>query len=120
MKKIVMKDECLLREYRTNKYGEMFVYDEAKVPCLFNFTFSQNHSNFVDNEISDATAYVDIDDMFVNENMMRLEGMYFLFNRYGQTLWYKITKTSVGRTLLTDNQDNNVFLNLQKTVPIKD
>ena len=51
---------------------------------------------------------------------MRLEVMYFLFNRYGQTLWYKITKASVGRTLLTDNQDNNVFLNLQKTVPIKD
>ena len=118
MNKIIMKDNCLLRDYKYDKYNNLILNKEAIVPCLFNYTFSQGHSDYVDIESSDASAYLDVDDLFVNENLFRLEGMYFIFNRYGQELWYKIVKLTIGRTLLSDNEDNNIFVNLNKATPI--
>lgn len=118
MKKIsYYHDVCRINIYRLNAYGDKYLYASEEVPCLFNWGFSENHSNYVDNIATDATAYVDIDNEFVQEWKYRLEGEYLIMTRHDDEMWFKIQSVDLGITLLTDNVENNCFLRLEKSIP---
>lgn len=118
MKKIsYYHDICRINIYRYNAYGDKYLYATEEVPCLFNWGFSENHANYVDNISTDATAYLDIDNDFIQEYKYRLEGEYLIFNRHNEEMWFKIQSVDLGITLLTDNVENNCFVRLEKSVP---
>ena len=117
MKKIAhYADTCTIIIYKLDAYGDKVIVDEARVPCLFNWGYSENHSNHVDNIATDATACLDIDDPFIQKWKYRLEGQYLIFDRHEEEAWFKIQKVDLGITLLTDNIENNCFVRLEKSV----
>jgi len=119
MKKIdYYHDVCTVNIYTTNVYGVQELEATSEVPCLFNWSFGQNHSNWVDFENVSATAYLDIDNLFIQEWKYRLEGAYLVFNRHNDEVWYRINHVTLGITLLTDNVENNCFVTLTKAQPI--
>lgn len=119
MKKLTYKDPALLLSIKADAYGDYtIIQDRVSIKTLFFYGMSSDPSGNVDNIIADAHAYLDIEDDFVHRNMERVEGMYLVFNRYGENVWYRISRAKVGRTGLTDNVDNclEVFLNKSSAV----
>ena len=111
-------DFCRIVKITVDEYNRTSIEDEDwEVPCLFRFGLSENSSYYVDNTGTDAHCYVDLENDFIHRNEHHLEGMYLAFNRYGgSTIWYQISKTVIGRTLLTENEDNCIHLFLRKFV----
>lgn len=110
-------DVCTINVYMYNSYGDKYLAASSEVPCLFNWSFTQSDNNYVDNESTNATAYLDIDNEFVQQWKYRLEGEYFIFTRHGNTMWFKIRSVELGNPILTTNEENNCFLRLEKSVP---
>ena len=44
----------------------------------------------------------------IQQKDMKKNLYYFVIERYGREDWYKIDRIKIGRTILTDNKDNNV------------
>lgn len=110
-------DVCTVNIYTRNEYGTPILEDSGEVRCMFNWTIGTQHSNNVDYTNTDATAYLDIDSQFIIKWKYRLEGQYIVFSRHGEEQWYKITKVVIGISLLTNNEENNVFCLLSKSEP---
>lgn len=114
-------DRCRIVKTTTTEYNELIIEEEDDaIPCLFRFGLSSNQNNYVDNTGTDAHCYVDLNNDFIRKYEYRLEGLFLSFNRYGEdTIWYKIARCIIGRTLLTENEDNCVHLFLSKIVEPK-
>lgn len=112
-------DFCHLILTGVDEYNRAYIEDEdGHVPCLFRFGMSQNTNYYIDNVGTDAHCYIDLNVPFVEENMHRLEGMYLIFNRYGEDICFLVSKSIIGRTLITENKDNCIHLFLKKaTMP---
>lgn len=111
MKKVEVKELCSIYKFGKNGYGDLDILEKHDVKCLFIFGQARDDSNFQQLANTDAHAYLDIDDPFVQSIMtkdMKKNSYYFVINRYGREDWYKIDRIKIGRTILTDNQDNNV------------
>lgn len=119
MKGLIYQDVATVLRTQTDEYGDEFVADSAEVGCLFRYGMSLAHSNYVDSVGTDAHAYLDINNQFIIDNRHRLEGMYLIFNRYGNDEWYRIDREVIGRTLLTTNEDNCLHVNLSKVAPLQ-
>ena len=116
MKGLTYKDPAIIYNLKRDAYGdETIVADSADIKCLFLYSMSAAERGFVEEINTDAHAYLDIDNPFIQKNMFRLEGMYLVFNRYGEDSWYKIERVVIGRTVLTDNKDNNIHAFLSKS-----
>lgn len=117
MKKVEVKDWCTIYKFSKNGYGDVSVGEKEEVKCLFLYGMSQSEAAYTDMTQTDAHAYLDIDNEFVRRLMtkdFKTEAYYFVINRYGQEEWFKIDKLKIGRTVLTDNKDNNVHVFLSK------
>lgn len=114
-------DECRIVKPRVDEYNRTYIEDEDdRIPCLFRFGLSENSNYYVENTGTDAHCYVDLGNDFIERNEYHLEGMYLSFTRYGEsTIWYQISKTIIGRTLITENEDNCIHLFLRKIVEPK-
>lgn len=113
MKKVEVKEPCKIYKFGKNGYGDLEASEEHTVKCLFIFGQARDDSNFQQLTNTDAHAYLDIDDPFVQSIMtkdMKKNSYYFVIERYGREDWYKIERIKIGRTILTDNQDNNVHV----------
>ena len=113
MKKVEVKEPCIIYKFKKNRYGDLKIDEQHTTKCLFIFGQSRDDSNFQQLTSTDAHAYLDIDDTFVKSIMtqdMKKNSYYFVINRYGREDWYKIERIKIGRTILTDNQDNNVHV----------
>ena len=113
MKKVEVKEPCIIYKFKKNGYGDLEIDEQHVVKCLFIFGQSRDDSNFQQLTSTDAHAYLDIDDPFVKSIMtqdMKKNSYYFVIDRYGREDWYKIERIKIGRTILTDNQDNNVHI----------
>ena len=113
MKKVEVKEPCAIYKFKKNGYGDLEIDEKHTVKCLFIFGQSRDDSNFQQLTSTDAHAYLDIDDTFVKSIMtqdMKKNSYYFVIDRYGREDWYKIERIKIGRTILTDNQDNNVHV----------
>lgn len=113
MKKVEVKEPCTIYKFKKNGYGDLEIDEQHVVKCLFIFGQSRDDSNFQQLTSTDAHAYLDIDDPFVKSIMtkdMKKNSYYFVIDRYGREDWYKIERIKIGRTILTDNQDNNVHV----------
>ena len=113
MKKVEVKEPCIIYKFKKNGYGDLEIDEQHTTKCLFIFGQSRDDSNFQKLTSTDAHAYLDIDDPFVKSIMtqdMKKNSYYFVINRYGREDWYKIERIKIGRTILTDNQDNNVHV----------
>lgn len=113
MKKVEVKEPCTIYKFKKNGYGDLEIDEQHTVKCLFIFGQSRDDSNFQQLTSTDAHAYLDIDDTFVKSIMtqdMKKNSYYFVIDRYGREDWYKIERIKIGRTVLTDNQDNNVHV----------
>lgn len=116
MKGLTYKDPAVIYNLKRDVYGdETIVADSADIKCLFLYSMSESHSGFVDDISTNAHAYLDIGNPFIQKNLYRLEGMYLVFNRYGEDNWYRIERAVIGRTVLTDNMDNNIHVYLSKS-----
>ena len=120
MKTLEYKDDAILVKVKLNEYGDPELDEQADIKTLFRFGMSTMQNDFVANISTDAHAYLDIENPFVRNNLYRLEGMYLVMDRYGESIWYKIEKSVIGRTLLTDNVDNNVHVWLSKSAALLD
>lgn len=120
MKGLTYLDPATLVKVKLNEYGDAELDELSDIKVLFRFGMSTMQANFVENISTDAHAYLDISSSFVRNNLYRLEGMYLVMDRYGESIWYKIEKSVIGRTLLTDNQDNNVHVWLSKSSALFD
>lgn len=117
MKKVEVKDWCTIYKFSKNGYGDVSIGEKEEVKCLFLYGMSQSEAAYTDMTQTDAHAYLDIDNEFVRRLMtkdFKTEAYYFVINRYGQEEWFKIDKLKIGRTVLTDNKDNNVHVFLSK------
>ncbi len=113
MKKVEVKEPCTIYKFKKNGYGDLEIDEKHTVKCLFIFGQSRDDANFQQLTSTDAHAYLDIDDPFVKSIMtqdMKKNSYYFVIDRYGREDWYKIERIKIGRTILTDNQDNNVHV----------
>lgn len=116
MKGLTYKDPATIYNLKRDEYGdESIVADTAVIKCLFLYSMGSDQSNFVEGIKTDAHAYLDIGNKFIQANKHRLEGMYIVFNRYGEDVWYKIERVVIGRTVLLDNKDNNIHVYLSKS-----
>lgn len=121
MKALEYKDPATIVRLAADEYGDMtVVQDQASILTLFLYGMSSNQNDYVDNIGTDAHVYLDIENSFILRNMERVEGMYLIFNRYGQDSWYKIERAKVGRTVLTDNVDNCLHCFLSKSAALVD
>ena len=122
MKKLTLKDPVKIYKFKQDGYGDLEPLEVYNGLCLFLYGMSESESNFQELKGTDAHAYLDIDDPGILENIAglelveRIEGMYLVFNRYGANQWYKIERVKIGRTVLTDNVDNNIHIFLSKSV----
>lgn len=115
------KDEATILRLTVDEYGdESAVQDLTKIKVLFLYGMTSNQNDYVENIGTDAHVYLDIDNPFIARNMERVEGMYLIFNRYGEDEWYKIERAKVGRTVLTDNKDNCLHCFLSKSAKLID
>lgn len=97
------------------------VVSYSDVPIILLQNTGTIRGNFQLNTNSDAVAYADPTDDFIVDNYNRLEGMYLLASLYGAPdadSWYKVTKVTVNRDHLLNNQIDNVQLDLKKTSPL--
>lgn len=111
MKKVEVKEPCKIYKFGRNGFGDLVPTESHDTKCLFIFGQSRDESNFEQTTMTDAHAYLDIDDKFVQSIMtkdMKKNSYYFVIERYGREDWYKIDRIKIGRTILTDNKDNNV------------
>lgn len=113
MKKVEVKEKCTIYKFGKDGYGDLVLDEKHDTLCLFIFGQARDESNFEQLATTDAHAYLDIDDEFVRSIMtqdMKKNNYYFVIERYGREDWYKIERVKIGRTILTDNQDNNVHV----------
>lgn len=107
MKKLDYKDLANIIRLESDEYGDLtIVKDQATIKTLYFIGMSSNQNDYVNNLGTDAHTYLDIENDFVKRNLWRLEGMYIIFDRYGEKVWYKVERTKIGHTSLTDNVDN--------------
>lgn len=107
MKKLTYKDPAIIVRLEADEYGDLtIVKDQEEIKTLFFIGMTSNQNDYVNNLGTDAHTYLDIENDFIQRNLWRLEGMFIIFNRYGEDQWYKIERTKIGRTALTDNVDN--------------
>lgn len=119
MKGLEYKDNARIVRLTMDEYGDLStIEDEADIKVLFRFGMTSNQNDYVANLGTDAHVYLDINNPFIQRNLCRLEGMYLIMDRYGEDIWYKIEKSVIGRTLLTDNVDNNVHCWLSKSAAL--
>lgn len=113
MKKVEVKELCKIYKFKKDGFGDLVIDKQATVKCLFIFGQARDESNFQQLATTDAHAYLDIDNDFVKSIMtsdLKRNTYYFVINRYGRNDWYKIERVKIGRTVLTDNKDNNVHV----------
>ena len=111
MKKVEVKEPCTIYKFGKNGFGDLTITESFETKCLFIFGQARNESNYEEITTTDAHAYLDIDDKNIQSIMtkdMKKNSYYFVIERYGREDWYKIDRIKIGRTILTDNQDNNV------------
>lgn len=119
MKKLTYKDPAIIVRLETDEYGDLtIVKDQADIKTLFFIGMTSNQSDYVNNLGTDAHTYLDIENEYIQRNLWRLEGMFVIFDRYGEKVWYKIERIKIGRTALTDNVDNccHAFLSLSASL----
>lgn len=79
------------------------------------------HNNFQDNLDADAVCFPDPTNTDILATFNRLEGVYVLMALFGADAarsWFKITKVTVNRDHLLNNEIDNIHLLLKKTEPI--
>ena len=121
MKKVEVKEPCTIYKFGKDGYGDFVAVEQHEVKCLFIFGQARDNNNLVETTTTDAHAYLDIDDSFVQSIMtkdMTKNTYYFVIDRYGRKDWYRIERIKIGRTILTDNADNNVHAFLSFAEPV--
>lgn len=122
MKKVECKEKCTIYKFGKDGYGDYTAIDKKEIKCLFIFGQARSEANFEEYATTDAHAYLDIDDPYVQSIMtkdMKKNSYFFVIERYGREDWYKIERIKIGRTILADNKDNNVHAFLSFAEPIK-
>lgn len=114
MKKIDLIDKVKIYRPTTDIYGDVTLSEEATVAALFILGYSKAWSSTEETLSTDAHAYLDLDDKFIKKYKNRLEGFYLSHTREGSEQKYRIRNVKIGRSILTDNQDNNVHVRLTK------
>lgn len=122
MKKVECKDWCTVYKLEKDGFGDLLCGVKEKVKCLFLYGATQSDLQNAETNGTDAHAYLDIDNPFVRTIMtedFQTASYYFMIERYNQEQWYKIDRCKIGRTVLTDNKDNDVHIFLSKCSPKK-
>lgn len=114
------KDEATFYKVESDGYSNnKSVDDSAVVPVIFLQNTGFIHASNQENIDSDGVVYPDFTHEFIEDNHMRLEGMYIKIETFGSSpSWYKVTKCIVNRDHLLNNQIDNIQLLLKKTRPL--
>lgn len=96
-----------------NGYGDAEVASENEIACAFFQQFNQQQSTNQELTQSDAYAYLDIDNAFIQGLGFKLQGLYFKTSPFGKDLWFIITTVQVAQRKLLTNEVNNVLITLQ-------
>jgi len=111
---MILVDTVQLATTATDGYGDRDVTMLTEVKALFNHRTGVEHIANAEGVTSDATVYLDPQNVVVLDNMYRLEGMYILAQPFGQSDWYRITHVSVGQRKLLNNAIDNIHCQLEK------
>ena len=96
-----------------NGYGDASVSELHEIKCAFFQQFSQEQSANEEVTQSDAYAYLDVNNSFIQDLGYQLQGLYFKISKFGRERWYIITTVEVAERKLLSNEVNNVLINLQ-------
>lgn len=91
---------------------------EHEVGALFVANSGFTRGSHTSDLTSTASAYIDIDNTYIQDNAYRLEGNYVLanpFNADDAVSWYRITQVNVGQDKLLANKIDNVEIFLKKS-----
>lgn len=118
------KDSVTLVLTGVDDYGNDTQVEESQViPALVVQNTGYAHGANQDAITSDAYVYIDVNNDFVADNYDRLEEMYCIIEKYGNSAavgWYKVTSVEVYDDILLNNLTDNIQLNLKKTDNIYD
>lgn len=116
-RKIKLPDTAHIASLARNGYGDASVSELHEVKCAFFQQFVQERFENHEVTLSDAYAYLDIDNAFIKGLGFQLQGLYFKINSFGKDQWYIITTVQVAQRKLATNEVNNVLVNLEVTAP---
>lgn len=94
------------------------VSENEDVPVIFLQSIGFTRINSQELITSDAICYPDPENAFIQDNYMRLEGMYILaplFDVSNEQGWFKVINCIVNRDHLLGNEIDNIQLILKKT-----
>lgn len=114
---LIYKDPLVLIDTTQNGYGDNTVSHIEHINGLFVQGTSQSQQGATEMLGTDAHAYLDIENPYVQANAFRLEGLYLIANIMGgkeNESWYKIRSAKVGQRKLLENDINNVHVFLTK------
>lgn len=97
------------------------VIEAEEVPIIFVQSTGYVKTGNAENIDADAIAYADPENAFILETHFRIEGMYIKCSPFGaedDVSWYKVTKASVFKDHLLENQVDNVELQLKKATAL--
>lgn len=114
---IKYSDDLVLISTKQDGYGDNTIDHIEHLKGLFNSGMSQSEVSYVEALSTDANAYLDINNEFVQKNCYRLEGMFIVANTFGfkeSEQWFKISRVQIGQDKLLSNQVDNVHCYLTK------
>lgn len=112
-RKVKTPDTAHIVALTKNGYGDVSSFSEEEIACAFFQGFSHEQAENQELTQSDAYAYLDVDNEFIQGKGYQLQGMYFKTAPFGVDQWYIITNVEVAQRKLLDNAVNNVLVNLQ-------
>lgn len=97
------------------------VVEAEEVPVIFVQSTGYIKTGNAENIDADAVIYPDPENAFITENHFRIEGMYIKCSPFGGDAvdsWYKVTRVSVFKDHLLNNEVDNVELQLKKSAAL--
>lgn len=120
---IQFNDTITLVTTTPDEYGSEIVDEIAEVNAAIDLNTGYSHSSNQDAVTSDAIAYLDPNDEFIQDNFYRLEEMLVMIDLFGtpeSRAWYKITQVNPARDTQLCNRVDHVEVLLKKTTEALD
>lgn len=116
-------DVVELVKTKKDGYGDEVIQERVAVKAIFHQGTGWIRGAYVNPITSDAIAYIDHNNLWVKSNAYRLEEFKLVanpFNSPDRLAWYKVARVEAPRKSLTTNNLDHCFVELDKTVELKD
>lgn len=106
-----------------DEYSTDVIDDFSEVSAAIDLNTGYAHNSNQDAITSDAIAFLDPTDEFLQDNYYRLEEMFLVIDLFGtpeNRAWYQIIQVNVARDTQLCNDVDHIEVLLKKTAPLGD